>query len=117
MKAHNRIIESYEEFLAEGSAGAISYGVVSDPSSVGSIGPEYMELLIPLAKQATKIMDNRVWTAVVKAVDICRDEIVAKLKSDNHKIWQDSDRLAKQFIEDYGQDYVASFLISRVQSR
>jgi len=116
MKKIVRIIETYEEFINENATGAATYGVTWDSSTSGSVGPEFMELFNSLAKNAVNIMDQRVWAAVVHAVDICRDEVVSKLKSDGHKIWQDSTRLAKEFIEQYGEDYVTTFLKSRVQS-
>jgi len=79
------------------------------------IGTQNLELLMQAGKAAVNIENHKVWDALVKAVDDCRDEIITKLKNDGHKIWQDSTRLTKEFIDAYGQDYVASYLISRLQ--
>lgn len=112
-----KYIKTFEQFINENATGNATYGVTTEPSSRGSLGPEYMEYMYALKKNAIKLYDKKVWDAILKAVEFCRDEIVTKLKSDGHRVWQDNLRLAKEFIEAYGQDYVADFLISRTQTR
>jgi hypothetical protein len=112
-----KYIKTFEQFINEHATGAATYGVTTEPSSRGSIGPEYMDLMYSLKRNAINIQDQKVWDAILKSVESCRDEIVSKLKSDGNKVWQDNLRLAKEFIHCYGEDYVADFLISRMQSR
>jgi len=115
MKKVQRIIETYEEFIKEASTGGAAYPTAVDPSSTKGIGTQNLELLMQAGQAAVNIENHKVWDALVKAVDDCRDEIITKLKQDGHKIWQDSTRLTKEFIDAYGQDYVATYLISRLQ--
>jgi len=115
MKKVQRIIETYEEFIKEASSGGAAFPTFVNPSSTRGTSTQELELLIQAGQAMINIENHKVWDALVKAVDDCRDEIITKLKQDGHKIWQDSTRLTKEFIDAYGQDYVATYLISRLQ--